>query len=159
MKDRIQWHPEKRKIKDLKEYGQNPRQIGEIAFEKLVESLEQDGYHTRIMVNQDNTIIGGHQRKKALLKAGYKLTDEIEVLVPNKLLKEDELDRVNIRSNVSNGEFNIEMLANSFDVEALLDWGMSPEWLAKATDTFYPEDEKPKKQKAIKICPSCGVEV
>lgn len=152
------WHTEKRKIKDLKEYDKNPRTIGKMAFQKLVESLEQDGYHNRIMVNLDNTIIGGHQRKKALLKAGYKLSDEIEVLVPDKMLEGKELDRVNIRSNISNGEFDTEMLANNFDVEALLEWGMSPQWVADATDTFFPEDEE-KKPKKTKICPKCGEEI
>lgn len=126
--NKIEWKEEKRKIKDLKDYDKNPRRISKEVFEKLVESIKQDGYHGRIMVYGD-TILGGHQRKKALLKAGYKNTDEIAVLVPNRELTEDEFNRLNIRDNLPYGEFDFDILANEFDMDKLIEWGMPEEWL------------------------------
>jgi DNA modification methylase len=125
---RIEWREEKRKIKDLKDYDKNPRRISKDVFEKLVDSIKQDGYHGRIMVYGD-IILGGHQRKKALLKAGYKNSDEIAVIVPNRELSDDEFNRLNIRDNLPYGEFDFDILANDFDADKLIEWGMPEEWL------------------------------
>lgn len=125
----IKWHSQNIKISELKEYEHNPRMIGKKEFEKLVSSIKEDGYHQRIIVNQDNIIIGGHQRKKALLETGLKESDTVEVLVPDRELTQEELDRINIRDNLSFGEYDFEILANRFDTETLVDFGMSGDLL------------------------------
>ena len=51
----------------LKDYEQNPRRISKKDFEKLVESIKQDGYHQPMLIDFDNVIISGDKRKKALL--------------------------------------------------------------------------------------------
>lgn len=126
----IKWQSETRKLKDLKDYDRNPRNISEKAFKNLIKSLKEDGYHQRIIVNTDGTIIGGHQRKQAMLKAGFKQNDDIEVLVPDRKLDEREFDRLNIRDNLPFGEFNFEILANNFEIDTLTEWGMPEEWLS-----------------------------
>lgn len=125
----LNWTSKTIQISELKEYEHNPRRIGKKEFEKLVSSIKQDGYHQRIIVNQDNVIIGGHQRKKALLEAGLKETDTVEVLVPDRKLTPEELDRINIRDNLSFGEYDFDILANRFDTETLVDFGMSGDLL------------------------------
>lgn len=125
----ITWTTIKKRISELTDYEHNPRAIKTNAFEKLVESIKQDGYHGRIVINTDGTIIGGHQRKHALLQAGYKLDDEIEVLVPSRTLSTEEFDRLNIRDNLPYGEFDWDILGNRFETDTLLDWGMPEEWL------------------------------
>ncbi len=125
----LNWTSKTIQILELKEYEHNPRRIGKKEFEKLVSSIKQDGYHQRIIVNHDNIIIGGHQRKKALLEAGLKESDTLEVLVPDRKLTQEELDRINIRDNLSFGEYDFEILANRFDTETLVDFGMSGDML------------------------------
>ncbi|MFK7973663.1 MAG: DNA modification methylase [Rickettsiaceae bacterium] len=125
----LNWTSKTIQISELKEYEHNPRQISNDDFAKLVKSIKQDGYHQRIIVNQDNVIIGGHQRKKALLEAGLKETDTLEVLIPDRNLNEEELDRINIRDNLSFGEYNLDILANRFDADTLVDFGMSSDML------------------------------
>lgn len=125
----LNWTSKTIQISELKEYEHNPRRIGKKEFEKLVSSIKQDGYHQRIIVNHDNIIIGGHQRKKALLEAGLKESDTVEVLVPDRKLTQEELDRINIRDNLSFGEYDFEILANRFDTETLIDFGMSGDLL------------------------------
>ena len=120
----LNWTSKTIQISELKEYEHNPRRIGQKEFEKLVISIKEDGYHQRIIVNQDNVIIGGHQRKKALLEAGLKESDTVEVLIPDRILTQKELDRINIRDNLSFGEYDLDILANRFDTETLVDFGM-----------------------------------
>ena len=145
----LNWTSKTIQILELKEYEHNPRRIGKKEFEKLVSSIREDGYHQRIIVNQDNVIIGGHQRKKALLEAGLKETDTVEVLIPDRNLTPEELDRINIRDNLSFGEYDIDILANRFDADTLVDFGMSgdlligfgdDELLAAAEDSSSSEE-------------------
>ena len=116
-------------ISKLKEYEHNPRKISKKEFEKLVGAIKEDGYHQRIVVNADNTIIGGHQRKRALLEAGLKETDEVEVLIADRQLAQEELDRINIRDNLTFGEYDFDILADRFDVDTLVDFGMPEDML------------------------------
>lgn len=137
MSKNIEWRTERRNLKDLKDSDKNPRRITKEAFKKLVDSLEQDGYHGRVMVDTNNVIIGGHQRKRALLKAGIK---EIEVLVPSRDLTSEEFDRLNIRDNLPYGDFDFDLLANFFDIDLLVEWGMPEGWL-KFEDEDDGDDE------------------
>lgn len=151
----IKWRSAFVKLKDLKDYDKNPRKMGKDEFNSLVTSLQEDGYHQRLLVNTDGTIIGGHSRKKALLKAGYTLDSEIEVLIPTIPLVGDDFDRVNIRDNLSFGVFDFDMLANNFDPQQLIGWGM-PEYMLGGSDGKPEEEERKPIEKKTKLCPSCG---
>lgn len=154
-KDGIEWRTEKRTIRDLKEYNRNPRKMGKDEFNELVKSLQQDGYHKRITIDTNNIIIGGHGRLKALLKVGYKPDDEIEVLVPATPLTPEQFDRVNIRDNLGFGGFDYDILANNFEPQQLIDWGM-PEYMLAVAPTEDEEEERKPVEKKTKLCPSCG---
>ncbi|CAB4169109.1 COG0863 DNA modification methylase [uncultured Caudovirales phage] len=122
--ERILWIETTVKLKELKDYDINPRRINTADFKRLVNDIKQDGYHRRILVSYDNVIIGGHSRKKALLAAGFREHDDIHVLKPNRLLSEEELKRLNIRDNLGFGDWDMDMLANNFDMDDLKEWGM-----------------------------------
>jgi DNA modification methylase len=125
----LDWNSKTIKLSELKEYEHNPRKISEKEFKKLVDSIKEDGYHQRILVDSDNTIIGGHQRKKALLEAGINPAQEIEVLVSNRKLTQEELDRINIRDNLPFGQYDFDILGDRFDIETLIDFGMPEDML------------------------------
>ena len=149
----LQWHTKKIKISELKEYPHNPRRISKQEMDKLTASLKEDGYHQRIVVNHDHTIIGGHQRKKALLKNGMSSQDEIEVLYPDRPLTAQELDRINIRDNLAYGEYDFDLLANRFDVDTLLDFGMPEDWLKNLGDDQLLAAEENENVEEIPVCP------
>jgi len=52
-------------------YERNPR-INDIAVDDVAESIRQVGYRARIIVDENNVIICGHTRLKALQKLGWK---------------------------------------------------------------------------------------
>lgn len=151
----INWISTKVKISELKDYENNPRKISKDEFANLVKSLKEDGYHSRILVNTDYKIIGGHGRRKALLKAGYNENDEIEVLMPDRLLEGDEFDRVNIRDNISFGSWDFDCLSALFSVEKLVGWGMPEKWLL-GTPERSKENNVLTSEKRQKKCPACG---
>jgi DNA modification methylase len=132
----LKWQSKTVKISDLKEYEHNPRKITDKLLEKLATHIKEDGYHQRIIVDNDHTIIGGHQRKKALYMAGYDDDTEIEVLMSNRKLSADEVDRLNIRDNLSFGDYDFDILTERFDMEDLLFFGMDKDVLTPIFDTM-----------------------
>lgn len=121
---RVNWETVELTIAELKVYDYNPRSVSKKAFNQLVRSIKEDGYHQRIIVDADNRIVGGHARRNALLKAGYQPTQTIEVLRADRLLSDEEFKRINIRDNLEYGDWDFEILANEFEIDHLIDWGM-----------------------------------
>ena len=54
------------KVEDLKPYKTNPRKIDSKAVEAVKESIKQCEYITPIIVDENNVILAGHTRFKAL---------------------------------------------------------------------------------------------
>lgn len=150
----IVWIETQVPLKDLVEFKNNPRRITKKDFDDLVEDIKRDGYHNRIKVNLDNTIIGGDKRKKALSHAGFGPESLISVLKPNRHLTDDEFKRLNIQDNLHKGTFDFDILANNFEISDLIEWGM-PENMFPDMEKLEPViNVKPTTQKTIK-CPRC----
>ena len=109
---------EKVKIEELEPATYNPRQISTKQFNDLKESITKFGMVDPLIVNKCYTIVGGHQRYKICKQLGYK---EIGCIILD-LDKEQERE-LNIRLNKNTGEFDMDILANEFDIEELTDWG------------------------------------
>ncbi len=105
-------------INNLNPAKYNPRQITKKQFEDLKASIDKFGLVDPIIINSDNTVIGGHQRLKVLRELGAEKIPTVRV----NLSKEDERE-LNVRLNKSGGDFDMEILANEFDVIDLKTWG------------------------------------
>lgn len=119
MKTRI----EKVKLDQLSETKNNPRQISKKDFAILKKSLTEfpEMQEIReIVVDENYTILGGHQRVKAMLANGQK---EATVKVVEGLSEEQKRQFV-IKDNISNGEWDMDILANEWDDEPLDEWGL-----------------------------------
>lgn len=149
----INWHTKQLMIDELIDYAHNPRRINKKDFERLVRDIKQDGYRNRIVVNFDNTILGGHARKKALLAAGYKGTDKIEVISANRNLAEHEIQRIVIRDNLAFGEYDFDILANYFDDILLTEWGLELPDLDDNDDDTSPTSVENDQANLCKKCP------
>lgn len=57
-------------INSIKPYKNNPREISEEAIEKVANSIKNFGNNQPIVIDQDNVIVVGHTRWKALKKLG-----------------------------------------------------------------------------------------
>ena len=109
---------EKVKMSELNPAEYNPRRMTNKQYEDLKNSLEKFGLVDPIIINADNTVVGGHQRLRIMRELGAELVPAVRV----NLSKEDEKE-LNIRLNKNTGEFDLDVLANNFEVEELKDWG------------------------------------
>jgi ParB-like chromosome segregation protein Spo0J len=99
---------EKRNVSDLIPAKYNPRKDlkpGDKEYEKIKNSITEFGYVDPIIINSDNTIIGGHQRLKVLRDLGYTEVDCVVIEIDK--TKEKAL---NIALNKISGEWNVELL-------------------------------------------------
>jgi len=145
---------EYRKVKELKKLEGNPRVIKDEQFKTLCKSIEAnpDYFEARPCILSDRTgelvIIAGNQRYEAA--KFLKLKQIPTFLIPN--LTEEREKEIIIRDNVSNGDFDWDLLANEWDEQELKDWGLdlpivfNPENKEKELDVLDTENE----------CPNCG---
>ena len=101
----------------------NPRQIKDDKFKKLVESIKNfpEMLSLRpIVVNDNMVVLGGNMRLKACKEAGLK---EVPIIKASELTDEQQKEFI-IKDNVGFGEWDWDQLANEWDVEQLTDWGL-----------------------------------
>jgi superfamily II DNA/RNA helicase len=118
----LEWKPEKRKVSELKEFPNNPRKIDKQALENLKQRIAQRGFHDVVKVDTEGFILSGHQRKKALTELGI---EEVYVLVPSRPLERSERDAVILESNRNDGEWDIGILRDNFDIDILKNVGFT----------------------------------
>ncbi|MFB5946104.1 ParB N-terminal domain-containing protein [Albibacterium profundi] len=115
-----------RPLKDLVKLENNPRTIKEIDFEKLRKSIKDnpDYFNARPIILSNRTgelvIIAGNQRYEAAVSLGLK---EVPTYLLENLTESREKEII-IRDNVSNGDWDYEILANEWDSEKLDKWGV-----------------------------------
>lgn len=113
----IEWHIEKRSVKDLVPADYNPRKLSEKQKADLMESVNRFGRAEPLVVNTNNTVIGGHQR--LTIYADLKIK-EIDVMVPSRKLSPKEEKELNIRLNKNVGEWDWEKVKKFFKVDELV---------------------------------------
>ena len=114
---------EYRKLSELKKLSNNPRIIKKDDMERLKKSIKNnpDYFEARPIILSNRTgelvILAGNQRYEAA-KA---------LKVPTFLLEgltEDREREIIIRDNVSNGDWDMDALANEWDIDLLQEWGV-----------------------------------
>ena len=110
-------------IKQVRSNPNNPRFIKGNKFEKLVKSIKEFPQMLDlrpIVVNQDMIVLGGNMRLKACEEAGLK---EVPIIFADNLTPEQEKEFI-IKDNSSFGEWDWDLLANEWETDQLIDWGM-----------------------------------
>jgi hypothetical protein len=111
------------KLTDIKSNPNNPRIIKDDKFKKLVKSIKEFPQMLSlrpIVVNDDMIVLGGNMRLKACKEAGLK---EVPIIKASDL-NEDQQKAFIIKDNVGYGEWDWDILANEWDEEELVEWGL-----------------------------------
>jgi len=151
----IDWRTEQRKLTDLAEWTKNPRQLSDRDAEEIKRSIARFGLADPLVVNADNQIIGGHQRKRIMLLMEHYGHDAlVDVRIPSRQLTDREAEELAIRLNRNSGDWNFDTLANEFDLDDLLDWGFTEHDFELAGVDFGEEpaeDPGPQLDKAAEL--------
>ena len=118
-------------ISSIKENDANPRFINKHKFKKLVNSVKEfpEMLSLRpIVVDKDNIILGGNMRYKACKEIGLK---EVYIIQADDL-DEKKAQEFIIKDNIGFGEWDWDILANTFDNVELKEWGL---------DVWQPEED------------------
>ena len=121
----------KLKLSQIKLNPDNPRRIGKVEMERMVKSLQDfpEMLELReIIVDENNIILGGNMRYRALKQIGEK--ECIAKIVTGLTL--DQKREFIIKDNSNFGEYDMDALANLWSDLPLVEWGVDlPEdWLA-----------------------------
>lgn len=112
---------------DIKELVGNPRTITKEDFDRLKTSIKDNPeyFEARPLIVSDRTgemvVIAGNQRLRAAKALGI---EQVPAVVLHNLTEEKEKEIV-IRDNVSNGRWDMDLLANNYDIGDLADWGVA----------------------------------
>ena len=110
-------------ISEIKPNEHNPRDITEDKFAKLVKSIQDFPQMLEVrplVIDEDNVVLGGNMRLKALQKAGV---TEVPVEQVINWTEEQKKEFI-IKDNIGYGEWDWDMLANEWDKDELEDWGL-----------------------------------
>ena len=118
----------------------NPRTITQKAFERLQQKINAIGFFQPMILDNEGMVISGNQRYAALMDMGYGEV-EVPVMYPEFKMTKRERDQAIITPNISDGEWNDDTLANLFDPNDLLEWGLDIPW---KSDPAVNEDEPEK---------------
>lgn len=118
------------KLSEVKNNPNNPRIIKDDKFQKLVASIKEFPQMLDlrpIVVNDDMIVLGGNMRLKACKEAGLK---EIPIIKASELTEEQQRAFI-IKDNIGYGEWDWNMLANEWESDVLVEWGLDV-WQAPA---------------------------
>lgn len=141
---------EYRKLSDLHKLENNPRTIKDIDMAKLMQSIRDnpDFFEARPLILSNRTgklvVLGGNQRYEASKALG--LTEVPTHLIEG--LTEQKEREIIIRDNVSNGEWDWDLLANDWDSVLLDQWGVNV-WIDEVSDLIEEKEPEPDKMKKL----------
>lgn len=149
------------KLSEIKPYERNARKNDE-AVEYVIKSIKQCEYIAPIILDENNVILAGHTRWKALKKLGYK---EAECVIKEGLTEEQKKKYRLLDNKTSEfAEWDFDLLEDELtdldfgDLD--IDWGIpntefeeNNEHLREQEGIDLDEYESNKKQVE---CPSCG---
>lgn len=130
------------KLSEIKLNEHNPRDISQENYEKLKKSIQDfpEMLETRpLIIDENNTVIGGNMRLRALQDLGYE-----DVPVQQVNWDEERKKEFIIKDNVAFGEWDWETLANEWDDLPLNDWGL------EVPDIYFTETNEEKEKQEEK---------
>lgn len=154
-------------ISEIQLNPSNPRTLREDKIEQLkdsIRSFERMLSLRPIVIDENNMVLGGNARLVALRALGYTELPEEWVLRAEDLTEEQKREFI-IKDNVAFGHWDWDVLANEWDAEQLVEWGLDvPGWddgeaeagdsaqaEAKFSVVLHPEQESVVREALSKI--------
>lgn len=110
------------KVDEVKIHPNNPRIIKDASYKRLLKSIQdfpEMAEARPLVINDQFVILGGNMRFRAMVECGW-----TEVPVIQVDWSEDQQDEFMLKDNVSFGDWDWDILANSWEAENLKTWGV-----------------------------------
>ena len=149
---------EKVSISSIKNNPNNPRLLKDDKFAKLVKSIKEFPEMLKlrpIVVDEDNVVLGGNMRLKALKSAGEK---EVFIIRAENLTEEQKKEFI-IKDNSNFWSWDYSMLANEWEASDLENWGLDVDFWGKEIDfdnIEWNEDRDVSSNEQKIVCPNCS---
>ena len=130
----------KLKITEIKPYDKNPRK-NDGAVDAVAESIKQCGYCAPIVIDEDNVILAGHTRLKALKKLKYKECECVRKIG----MTEEQKRKYRLLDNKTNelAEWDIDLLKGELDGLDFLDFDFGFDIADESAPQAIVEDDAP----------------
>lgn len=139
------------RIDELKPYQNNPR-YNDDAVMAVEESIEQIGYITPIVVDENKQILCGHTRWKSLDNLAH---DEVECIMVRGLTEEQKRKfRLLDNKTAEIASWDLDKLQMELDGLDFGDFDFFSKEIEKMADKAIAEHPDPKEK--VVICPRCG---
>lgn len=143
-------------LEEIIPYERNPRK-NDAAVDDVAESIRQTGYRARIIVDENNVILAGHTRWKALKKLGWK-----EAEVQRELdMTEEQKRKYRLLDNKVSEKSGWDFTLLEWELEDIdfkgYDFGFDEDHDIDLDGLFEESEQKEKKKKTV-VCPHCGEE-
>ena len=131
---------EKVDIYSIRKNPDNPRVMNKDKFDKLIESIKEFPQMLKlrpIVVNNEGLILGGNMRYTACLQLNHKQV----YIIKAEDLTDEQIKQFIIKDNVGFGDWDWDILANSWDTKQLKEWGLDVWQPEEAIDYSILDDE------------------
>lgn len=130
----------KLKITEIKPYDKNPRK-NDGAVDAVAESIKQCGYCAPIVIDEDNVILAGHTRLKALKKLKYKECECVRKVG----MTEEQKRKYRLLDNKTNelAEWDMDLLKGELDGLDFLDFDFGFDIADESAPQAIVEDVAP----------------
>ena len=130
----------KLKITEIKPYDKNPRK-NDGAVDAVAESIKQCGYCAPIVIDEDNVILAGHTRLKALKKLKYKECECVRKVG----MTEEQKRKYRLLDNKTNelADWDIDLLKGELDGLDFLDFDFGFDIADESEPQAIVEDDAP----------------
>ena len=145
------------KLKEIKANPNNPRVLRDDKFAKLKQSISEFPKMLTLrpmVIDENNMILGGNMRLRALQDLGYTEIDDAWVKRSSDLT-EEEKQRFIIADNLSFGSWDWDTLANEWDTEQLMDWGLEVPNYVDDYEDIEEEEKDITEEKEVVWIPDC----
>ena len=130
----------KLKITEIKPYDKNPRK-NDGAVDAVAESIKQCGYCAPIVIDEDNVILAGHTRLKALKKLKYKECECVRKVG----MTEEQKRKYRLLDNKTNelADWDMDLLQGELDGLDFLDFDFGFDIADESEPQAIVEDDAP----------------
>lgn len=144
------WRQSTRKIKDLVGHPRNPRTITRERFEFLKKSILELGFYNPIILDNNEQILAGHQRFRAMNDLGFgDLVVPVMIPPEGHVLTLPEINRILLMDNKSWGEWDFDIIAADYDPADLLEYGFDDIDFTEAKKELEEDEIPPVPEVAI----------